>query len=167
LRHFSQYTSVERQRTEIAVGRYSPYAAIMDEIRWHLRFRNLRGAFALLSQAVDLLDKGSLTQLEREGTIQRFEYTWELAWKTLRDLLLHSGVQIPSLTPANVIRAAFDVGLIADGDAWFAAMKARNQMSHEYDSAAFERIVTEISGQYFPLIAALVASLEAEIDAGN
>lgn len=140
---------------------------IMDVPRWHYRFDNFAGAFALLAEAVSRLEQGDLSQLEREGTIQRFEYTWELAWKTLRDFLTHSGVQFRAITPANVIRTAFEAGLIADGDAWIGAMKARNQMSHEYDRAAFERIVVEIKDRYFPLIAALKTTLEAERDAGN
>jgi nucleotidyltransferase substrate binding protein (TIGR01987 family) len=139
----------------------------MDDFRWKFRFDNFRGALALLAEAVALLESGNASQLEREGTIQRFEYTWELAWKTLRDFLIHSGVQLPSLTPANVIRAAFEAGLIDDGDDWIGAMKARNQMSHEYDSIAFERIVAAISTLYFPLLVALKMKLEAEIDAGH
>lgn len=131
-------------------------------MRWHFRHDNFRGAFGLLSEAVALLKAGEVSQLEREGTIQRFEYTWELAWKTLRDFLLESGVVLTILTPANVIRAAFAAALIEDGDAWIAAMKARNQMSHEYDCAAFERVVDEIETLYFPLIAALAARLDAE-----
>jgi nucleotidyltransferase substrate binding protein (TIGR01987 family) len=139
----------------------------MDIPRWHFRFSNFLGAFALLSDAVARLQHEGLSQLEREGMIQRFEYTWELAWKTLRDFLTHSGVDLPSLTPANVIRAAFEAGVIANGDGWIAAMKARNQMSHEYDSKAFERIVEEIKDQYFPLMALLKIALEAEHDAGH
>ena len=139
----------------------------MDDIRWRLRFENFQGALSLLADAVALLESGDASQLEREGTIQRFEYTWELAWKTLRDFLIHSGVQLPSLTPANVIRAAFEADLIGDGDAWIAAMKARNQMSHEYDCIAFERIVAAISTLYFPLLSSLKAKLEAEVDAGH
>jgi nucleotidyltransferase substrate binding protein (TIGR01987 family) len=140
---------------------------VMDVPRWHFRFSNFLGAFALLSDAVLRLQQEALSPLEREGMIQRFEYTWELAWKTLRDFLIHSGVELPSLTPANVIRAAFEAGVIANGDGWIAAMKARNQMSHEYDSKAFERIVEEIKDQYFPLMALLKIALEAEHDAGH
>jgi nucleotidyltransferase substrate binding protein (TIGR01987 family) len=135
--------------------------------RWHFRHDNFRGAFALLSEAVARLKAGDFSQLEREGTIQRFEYTWELAWKTLRDFLLESGVVLTILTPANVIRAAFAAALVDDGDAWIAAMKARNQMSHEYGCAAFERVVDEIGRLYFPLIAALATRLEDERAAGH
>lgn len=135
--------------------------------RWHFRHDNFRGALALLSEAVELLKAGKVSQLERERTIQRFEYTWELAWKTLRDFLLESGIVLTVITPANVIRAAFAAALIEDGDAWIAAMKARNQMSHEYNRAAFERIVDEIGNLYFPLIAALATRLDTERAAGH
>jgi nucleotidyltransferase substrate binding protein (TIGR01987 family) len=139
----------------------------MDTPRWHFRFENFRDALAKLSEAVARLSRGELSELEREGTVQRFEYTWELAWKTLRDYLADNGnaVSVPSAT--NVIRAAFQVNLIEDGDAWIAAMKARNEMSHEYSSESFERIVVEIKDVYLPLLLSVGNKLDDERAAGN
>ena len=70
-----------------------------------------------------------LNQLEREGAIQRFEYTFELAWLTLKDRLEYAGVTLSEITPRNVIREAFAAKLIADGDAWTAMLVDRNVMS--------------------------------------
>ena len=139
----------------------------MDTPRWHFRFDNFRDALAKLSEAVAKLSAGGLSELEREGTVQRFEYTWELAWKTLRDYLADNGNAVNVPSAANVIRAAFQVNLIDDGDAWIAAMKARNEMSHEYSRESFERIVVEIKDVYLPLLINVGQKLNDERAAGN
>jgi nucleotidyltransferase substrate binding protein (TIGR01987 family) len=90
-----------------------------------------------------------------------------LAWKTLRDYLADNGNAVPVPSATNVIRASFQVNLIDDGDAWIAAMKARNEMSHEYNAASFERIVVEIRDVYLPLLNDVGQKLDDERAAGN
>ena len=67
-----------------------------------------------------------LNELEREGAIQRFEYTFELAWLTPKDRLEYAGVTLSEITPRNVIREAFAAKLIADADAWMDMLVDRN-----------------------------------------
>ena len=86
-----------------------------------------------------------------EGVIQRFEYTWELAWKTLADILADEGKVIPSLTPKSVVRAAFAAEIISDGDAWMEALNARNLMSHTYDFKVFREVIVAIRQRYLAL----------------
>ena len=88
-----------------------------EEIRWQYRFRNFSRAFALLREALEG-EIEALSQLEREGVIQRFEYTFELAWNLLKDRLEYDGIALPTVTPRHVIRQAFQARLIQDGDAW-------------------------------------------------
>lgn len=85
----------------------------------------------------------------------------------MRDYLASSGAPLDVPSPINVVRAAFQINLITDGDAWVAAMKARNMMAHEYDCAAFEKTVSDIQNRYLPLLDALKLRLEAERAAGN
>ena len=68
-----------------------------EEIRWHYRFRNFSRAFRRLQ---DALQEGAetLNELEQEGVIQRFEYTFELAWNTLKDRLEHDGMVLSPVT---------------------------------------------------------------------
>ena len=77
-----------------------------EDVRWKYRFRNFSRAYALLREALEAEVK-DLSQLEREGVIQRFEYTFELAWNTLKDRLEYDGVVLDTVSPRSVIRAAY------------------------------------------------------------
>jgi nucleotidyltransferase substrate binding protein (TIGR01987 family) len=135
--------------------------------RWIPRLKNYTRACARLRDAVQLIAQRDLSDLEREGVVQRFEFTWELAWKLLRDYLEYSGVVLATVTPAAVIRAAFAARIIADGDLWMAALEARNRMSHTYDQAAFERIVRQIADRFADPLEALSASMQARAVEGG
>lgn len=119
--------------------------------RWTYRFANYRRAFVLLREAIAISEQRELTQLEKEGVIQRFEYTWELAWKTLKDLLEAEGVDLPTITPAATIKAALAARLIDRGDGWMRTLDARNKMAHTYNFAAFETVVADIHAEYLAL----------------
>ena len=93
-----------------------------------------------------------LNELEKEGTVQRFEYTVELAWKTLKDYLEDSGMQLTSVTPKSVIKAAFAARLITDGQIWIDILVKRNLLSHKYDQELLGESLTEIHERYLPAI---------------
>ncbi|MCY4398749.1 MAG: nucleotidyltransferase substrate binding protein [Gemmatimonadetes bacterium] len=134
--------------------------------RWQYRFRNFSRAYALLREAAEN-DPKHLSDLEREGLIQRFEYTFELAWKTLKDRLAHDGVRIPTITPRNVIRCAFSAGLIDDGEAWIDMLTDRNAMSHQYDFAVFQLVADKVHHRYLQLFEALWEELLMDEEAGS
>ena len=121
--------------------------------RWLYRFDNYKRAFILLREAIE--SEKPLTQLEKEGCIQRFEYAFELAWKTIKDYLEGEGLIISPLTPSNVIRTAFEARVIAEGQVWFDALDARNKMSHTYDLAKFEQVITDIRSSYLAAMEAV------------
>jgi nucleotidyltransferase substrate binding protein (TIGR01987 family) len=129
--------------------------------RWIYRLEHFSRANARLQGAVELFRQRKLSDLEREGLVQRFEYTWELGWKLLRDYLEFSGVALATITPAAVIRAAFAARLIEDGDLWMAALEARNRVAHTYDEAAFDRIVAEIAERFAAPLQTLLAFMRA------
>lgn len=132
--------------------------------RWESRFDNFQRAFFLLREAIELSQERGLTQLEREGTIQRFEYCWELAWKTLKDFLEYQGVVLESVTPRAVIKAGYAAGVIMDGEIWMAALDARNKMSHTYNFKVFEEVVKGIENRYLALMDSLHEKLLGELD---
>lgn len=121
-----------------------------EKPRWLYRFDNFKRAFALLSEAIRTMQKRELNQLEQEGIIQRFEYTWELTWKVLKDYLEYRGVILDTVTPAAVIKAAVAANLITNGDVWMNALDSRNKMSHTYDFKKFEKIIIDIEKHYYP-----------------
>lgn len=117
------------------------------DVRWKQRFQNFDRALALLA---DALARGpaALNQLEKEGVVQRFEYTLELAWKTLKDYLEESGVMLSAVTPRQVIKDAFAAKILADGQAWIDMIDHRNLLSHTYDPVNFEEAVDAIHERY-------------------
>jgi nucleotidyltransferase substrate binding protein (TIGR01987 family) len=131
------------------------------DVRWIQRLHNFDRAFVLLRQALEH-GPAALSQLEKEGVIQRFEYSYELAWKTAKDYLEESGVEITPLTPRQVIKEAFAAKVIADGQVWIDMLDHRNLLSHTYDQAVFGEAVEAIASRYLPAIASLHAFLMAE-----
>jgi nucleotidyltransferase substrate binding protein (TIGR01987 family) len=132
------------------------------EVRWHYRFRNFSRAYTLLREAMER-KVAELNELEREGAIQRFEYTFELAWLTLKDRLEYAGVTLSEITPRNVIREAFAAKLIADADAWMDMLVDRNLMSHTYDFARFEAVIENTRSRYLAVLDNLYQRLSLEL----
>lgn len=118
-----------------------------DAIRWKQRFENFERAFLLLQEAFGN-DPSEMSDLEKEGAIQRFEYTFELAWKTLKDYLVYNGVVFDPITPRSVIKQAFAARIIKDGRTWIDMLEQRNVMSHTCDKESFEAVCDNISRHY-------------------
>ena len=133
-----------------------------QEVRWRYRFRNFSRAYTLLQEATER-DVSELNELEREGVIQRFEYTFELAWNTLKDRLEYGGVVLTEVTPRNVIRQAFTAKLIPDAETWTDMLIDRNLMSHTYDFARFEAVIQNIRSRYLSVLDDLYVRLGAEV----
>lgn len=128
------------------------------EDRWKQRFQNFEKAFKKLQQAVDL---GEYSELERAGLIQTFEFTFELAWKTLKDILEFEGFEVKS--PRETIKQAFQTGYIKDGDGWLDVLAKRNLMSHIYDDEVSEEVSDLIQNRYYFLMAELSKTLTDKI----
>ncbi|MCH8537890.1 MAG: nucleotidyltransferase substrate binding protein [Alkalimonas sp.] len=136
----------------------------MQDIRWQQRFQNFKRAFALLTEAMEQ-DITQFNQLEKEGVIQRFEFTFELAWKVLKDKMEHDGLTLDQISPRAVVRLAYQAKYIEDADVWLRMIGDRNLMSHTYDSAKFEVVLQAIAKEYLPMLSEWQLSLmEAIID---
>jgi len=131
----------------------------MDEdIRWIQRFSNYKKAAA---QLTEFIEKGELNKFEVQGLIQCFEYTFELAWKTMKDYLEKEGFEVK--TPRGTIQTAFQIQLIADGHVWIDALNKRNLMAHTYNENATKEAEELIRKKYYPAIKALLNKLEEQI----
>ena len=92
-----------------------------------------------LEEVVARSAEEELNELEKEGVIQRFEYTYELAWQTLQDLFRFKGF-LEISGPSPVLSKAFKDGLIKNGDGWRKIKISRNLTSHTYNSETAEEI---------------------------
>ena len=117
------------------------------DIRWKQRFQNFDRAFVLLR---DALENGpdALNQLEKECVIQRFEFSFEPAWKTLKDFMEQDGFVFATITPRQVLKDAFAAKILADGQVWIDMLDHRNLLSHTYNLAKFEEAVNAVHERY-------------------
>jgi len=116
------------------------------DIRWIQRFNNYCKALAQLTR---FIAKADLNELEQQGLIQSFEYTHELAWKTLKDFLEARGNQ-EIYGSKDATREAFKLSLIEDGECWMEMIKSRNETSHTYNEDTTKKIVNAIQNSYYP-----------------
>jgi nucleotidyltransferase substrate binding protein (TIGR01987 family) len=117
------------------------------DIRWIQRLDNFHSAFSQLLSAVELSKTRALSDLEKQGTIQAFEFTHELAWNVLKDYFEYQGNS--SITGSrDATREAFQKGLLSDGEVWMEMIKSRNQTSHTYNKTVADEIVTKILNEY-------------------
>lgn len=124
------------------------------DVRWRQRFDNFQRALQVLQRGVELARQRPLSELEQQGLIQGFEFTHELAWNLLKDYLQHQGVA-GIIGSRDATRLAFQNGLILEGEAWMAMIKARNQSSHTYNLEQAQAIAADVVDRYAPLLSAL------------
>lgn len=119
-------------------------------VRWQQRFQNYEKAFFVLKDALERTTKEPNDRLLQAGCLQAYEFTVELAWKTLKDYLEEK--EIVALNPTDVIRHSFQQGYIENADIWMEALKARNLTSHAYNQAIADEILSQIRTQYYSLL---------------
>ncbi len=83
-----------------------------------------------------------------DGTLHRFEFTFELAWKTIKDYLEYMGITNKTGSPRENIQAAFKQGIIDDGEIWIEIMLSRNELSHLYNEKTSRKIYENIKNKY-------------------
>jgi nucleotidyltransferase substrate binding protein (TIGR01987 family) len=124
----------------------------MKQTRWQQRFENFERAFILLDNTFKEKKLDQFSLLEKEGVIQRFEFTFELAWKTLKDYLEYSGIKLTQITPRETLKQAFAAGIIENGELWISMLEQRNLLSHTYDEREFAKAFQAIADYYLSAI---------------
>lgn len=116
------------------------------EEKFYRRFQSYKDSLAALSEARtrDLSDSFVLS-----GTGAKFSITFDLAWKVMKDIIVqyHMISDFPTGSPREVLRKAFEVGLIED-DIWIEMLKVRNEISHDYDGTILKSYCEKIVGIY-------------------
>ncbi|MEX2565401.1 MAG: nucleotidyltransferase substrate binding protein [Cyclobacteriaceae bacterium] len=129
------------------------------DIRWKQRFSNYKKAFKQLEEAVLLADTRNLTKLEKQGLIQSFEYTHELAWQVMKDFFFYQGN--PEIRGSrDATREAFKNGLLDDGEIWMDMINSRNRSSHTYNEEIASEIAQKTTEQYFKAFRDFKAKME-------
>ena len=129
------------------------------DIRWEQRFSNYIKAVDKLSQSVkyiqenfneeESLDDEILDEMIKEGLIQRFEYTHELAWNVMKDYAEYQGN--PNIGGSrDASREAFQLKLVTNGHIWMDMITSRNKTSHTYNEETAQEIYSKILKEYYP-----------------
>jgi len=135
---------------------------LTQNIRWIQRFNNFKKAFEQLEKGVKLAVSSELSDLEKEGLIQRFEYTQELAWQTIKDFyeyLGETGIQ----GSRDAFQIAFNRGLIENGKVFMETIKSRNKTVHTYNEETANEIFKEIVDEYYKEFLKLKIAFDKEI----
>lgn len=124
-----------------------------EDIRWEQRFSSFRKALIKYNEAVEILKNEnnidpSINEILKEGLIQRFEYTHELAWKTMKDYIAYQG-NSDIKGSRDATREAFKISLIKDGEVWMDMISSRNKTSHTYNDDTATEIYDKIIDEYY------------------
>ena len=132
-----------------------------DEIRWRQRLENFGKALAQLKAACR---QDKYSELERAGLVQMFEFTMELAWNTMKDLLFYEGFEVK--TPRETIRKAFETEYLTEeeAEALLDALTKRNLLSHTYDEKTAEEAERLVKNVFAPVFSELYDRLQRKSD---
>jgi nucleotidyltransferase substrate binding protein (TIGR01987 family) len=130
---------------------------MQNDIRWKQRFYNYQKA---LVQLTKFIEKGELSELEEQGIIKAFEYTYELAWNVIKDYYEEQG-EVSIQGSRDALRLAFQRGLITDGDNWMNMIKSRIASVHTYNLEVAQQINQDIHDIYFQLFIELKEKMES------
>ena len=128
----------------------------LSEERFEERKQDLINATNRLKEALDEEEN----ELMIDAVLHRYEFTFELAWKTLKDYLEYLGVATHTGSPREIIKESFAYGLISNGEVWIKMMLARNTLSHLYDEETSREVYDEIKNEYIYQIEKLIETLE-------
>lgn len=119
-----------------------------EDVRWLQRMNHFQKALAQMEQGVELAGERELSDLEKQGLIQSFEFTHELAWNTLKDFFESRGTT-DLYGSKDTTRKAFEEGLIDRGEVWMEMIQSRNLTSHTYNEETANQILENICDRYF------------------
>jgi nucleotidyltransferase substrate binding protein (TIGR01987 family) len=120
----------------------------------------LHNQLRLLETAISRLEKAlaePIDEFVRDSAIQRFEFTFELLWKSLKTYAEEAGVEV--FSPRDSLRTGFQLGLIQEHQDWFRMLEDRNLTSHTYNEATAESIYSHLRN-YTPLVRSALDELK-------
>lgn len=127
---------------------------------YHNKLQNYKNALSRLLEGLSRYDEKD--DLLRDGLIQRFEFTFELAWKTMKSIFEDEGI-LGLNSPKTVLREAFIAELITDDELWLNMLNDRNPTAHIYSEQLAIKICSNIKEKYADELKKLVARIETRI----
>jgi nucleotidyltransferase substrate binding protein (TIGR01987 family) len=122
------------------------------DIRWKQRFANYKTAHDRLKDAAAFFEKnadgGVAANVAMEALIKCFEFTFELAWQTMKDFISYNGYVKTIYGSRDAIRAAQQLDLINNGQTWIDMVDDRNRAAHTYDNANAKTLTDKIIERY-------------------
>ncbi len=112
------------------------------------KYDSLKNAVKRLNEANTAFRSDSGNSMYRDSLIKRFEFTFELGWKTLREFIAEQGFSLAVASPKNVIAVAYQEGFIDGEELWLDMLEARNATAHDYDDEVSGEIAIKISNRY-------------------
>lgn len=120
------------------------------------KIENYCKAVDRLNEAIPELARQPDSTIIRDGIIQRFEFTFELAWKSLREYMEDQGADMNGIVfSKQVFKAAYAAQIINDAQVWLDMLDSRNITSHVYDDKQASEVVADICGRYIGPLTAL------------
>ena len=122
------------------------------------KYMNLVKAYNKLKEVSELYDGSN--EIIRDSLIQRFEFTYELTHKTLREFMKYLGVTLDNSFPRTIFKKAYVNNLISSEEIWINLLEDRNCTSHIYNENLASEVAERIVKDYVPAIEELVRKLE-------
>lgn len=122
------------------------------------KYMNLKKAYTKLKEVSEIYD--GKNDIIRDSLIQRFEFTYELTHKTLREFMKYLGVSLENSFPRTIFKKAYVNNLISDDKVWINLLEDRNLTSHIYTEDLSIEVANRIVNKYVNAIGELVDNLE-------
>jgi len=132
------------------------------ELRWKQRFSNFQNAYRTFLRVLERLDANPKDEIVKMALIPSFEFTYELAWKTMKDYLESEGFD-SSQSSKQTIRTAFQAELIDTPEGWMNAVEKRNLVRDTYENSLLEEAIIFIRQEFFPLAGKLHEDLNSRL----
>lgn len=125
------------------------------------KLRNFEKAYSRLREGILKYDESN--DLTHDGLIQRFEFTFELAWKTLKEVFEDEGLTGLN-SPKRILREAYASEMIRNQELWLSMLEDRNSTAHVYSEQIANRICTDIKAKYVPALGELLEQIKKRLD---
>mgnify|MGYP002860247249 FL=1 len=131
--------------------------------KWLERLSIFSNAVARLAEVIELRKQRPLNQFECDSLIKRFEFSYEMAWKLMMSYEKENGIT-ELLGSKDVVRQAYRMSLIENGEAWLEMIDDRNKTSHLYDEEMAADVIDEIVNTYYALFFELKSKMDEIAD---